>query len=91
VREAANSGSFVMTIKKGSRLSVNLAPFIGSQSPSKQSVLCRALDVREGAVLVRTEEPYRSVSLWIESGWIERIEPEEARPPARRARRPVLS
>lgn len=80
------------SIEKGSRVAVNLAPFIGSQSPSKHRVACRALEVGESSVLVRTEEPYRSVSLWVQAAWIEQVESEAtASSSARRPVRPVLS
>jgi hypothetical protein len=60
-----------MSVRQGSHVAVNLAPFIGSTSPSKHHVACQAIEVRDDAVLVRTEEPLRSVSLWVATGWIE--------------------
>jgi len=80
------------TIRKGSRVAVNLAPFIGSLSRSKHRVPCCALEVRENSVLVRTEEPYRSVSLWVQADWIEQVESEAtASSSARRSVRTMLS
>jgi hypothetical protein len=54
-------------------LAVNLAPFIGSTLRSKDHVLCQAIELREGSVLVRTEAPYRSLSLWMETNWVDQV------------------
>lgn len=59
-----------MDIRKGDRVLVNLAPFIGSALPSKESIPCVVLDLNEVQVHVRTEPPYREVSLWVLSTWI---------------------
>jgi hypothetical protein len=71
------------TIRKGSRLAVNLAPFIGSTLRSKHHVPCQAIELREGSVLVRTEAPYRSISLWVETNWVDQVV-ESADTPAKR-------
>ena len=80
-----------MTISKGSRVAVNLAPFIGAQSPSRHRVACRVLEVREGAVLVHTENPYRSVSLWVGADWVEPLSAEAHDPRSRRPASAVVS
>jgi hypothetical protein len=61
-----------MEIHKGDRVTVNLAPFIGSAQRARQSIPCVVLDVEADRVLVCPEHPYREVSLWMERRWIER-------------------
>ena len=58
-------------VKKGDRVLVNIAPFIGSMKRSDDSIPCEVLDVDGPEVQVRTEEPYRSVSLWVLASWID--------------------
>jgi len=65
-------------IREGNRVMVNLAPFIGSEIPSRHSVSCRVVAVDGDHLQVATEFPYRSVTLWIPSRWIESDCPEEA-------------
>lgn len=60
-----------MEIQKGDRVLVNVAPFIGSIMRSDESIPCEVLDVDGIQVHVRAEPPYRSVSLWILSSWID--------------------
>jgi len=60
-----------MDVCKGTRVAVNLAPFIGSPVRSRQSVPCRVLEVEGGRVQVCAEEPYRRVSMWIPASWID--------------------
>jgi hypothetical protein len=62
-----------MDIQKGNRVLVNVAPFIGSSRPGKDSIPCRVLSVKEGFVEVETEFPYRQLSIWVSSSWIETI------------------
>ena len=62
-----------MEAQAGSYVAVNLAPFIGSAVQSRQSIACRVLEVRGDSVKVCTEEPYRCVSLWIHSDWIDGV------------------
>lgn len=50
---------------------VNLAPFIGARASSRQTIECRVNAVEGNRVQVTTEYPYRSVTLWIDPGWIE--------------------
>jgi len=61
----------MMDVRKGDRVLVNVAPFIGSVMRSNESVPCEVLDVDELRVHVRAEPPYRDVSLWVLSSWIE--------------------
>jgi hypothetical protein len=60
-----------MEIQKGDRVLVNVAPFIGSIMRSNESVPCEVLDVDGIQVHVRAEPPYRDVSLWVLSSWID--------------------
>jgi hypothetical protein len=60
-----------MKLRKGDRVQVNLAPFIGSAVPSSQLIPCRVIDVRTAEVQVCPEPPCRAVGLWITSRWIE--------------------
>jgi hypothetical protein len=60
-----------MQIQKGDRVLVNVAPFIGSIMRSDESILCEVLDVDGIQVHVRAEPPYRPVSLWILSSWVD--------------------
>jgi len=63
-----------MAICKGDRVSVNLAPFIGSPLPSQQWIPCEVLDVDGVHVRVASLPPYRRVELWVVSNWIQRTE-----------------
>jgi hypothetical protein len=58
-------------VKAGDRVLVNIAPFIGSMKRSDDSIPCEVLDVDGPEVQVRTEEPYRIVSLWVLASWID--------------------
>ncbi len=60
-----------MDIEKGDHVLVNVAPFIGSIMRSSESIPCEVLDVDGIQVHVRAEPPYRGVSLWILSSWID--------------------
>lgn len=60
-----------MDIKKGDRVLVNVAPFIGSIMRSDESIPCEVLDVDGIQVLVRAEPPCRQVSLWVLSSWVD--------------------
>jgi hypothetical protein len=62
-----------MDIRIGSRVMVNLAPFIGSRAPSRQSVECRVTGERPGEIEVTTEAPYREVVLWVSARWIDSV------------------
>ena len=62
-----------MDIQKGSRVLVNVAPFIASSHRGKDAIPCRVLSVEESAVEVATEFPYREHSMWVSSTWIERL------------------
>ena len=61
-----------MEIQRGDQVQVNVAPFIGSFRRHKESVPCTVLTVEGPRVQVRTESPYREVTLWILSSWIEK-------------------
>jgi hypothetical protein len=60
-----------MEIQKGDHVLVNVAPFIGSIMRSHESIPCEILEVDGIQVHVRAEPPYREVSLWILSSWID--------------------
>ena len=60
-----------MDIRKGDRILVNVAPFIGSVMHCDESIPCEVLGVNGIQVHVRAEPPYRDVSLWIISSWID--------------------
>lgn len=60
-----------MDVRKGDRVLVNVAPFIGSIMRSNESIPCEVIEVNGLQVHVRAEPPYRDVSLWILSSWIE--------------------
>jgi hypothetical protein len=60
-----------MDIQKGDRVLVNVAPFIGSIMRCDESVLCEVLEVDGLQLHVRVEPPYRGVSLWILSSWVD--------------------
>jgi hypothetical protein len=60
-------------VKKGDHVLVNIAPFIGSMKRSDDSIPCEILDVDGPEVQVRTEEPYRMVSLWVLASWIDGV------------------
>ena len=60
-----------MEIQKGDRVLVNVAPFIGSVMRSDESIPCEVLDVDGIQVQVRAEPPYRGVSLWVLSSWVD--------------------
>jgi hypothetical protein len=60
-----------LKLNKGDRVLVNVAPFIGSMRHSDDSIPCEVLDVDGPEVHVRTEEPYRIVSLWVLASWID--------------------
>ncbi len=60
-----------MDVRKGDRVLVNVAPFIGSVMRSNESIPCEVIEVNGLQVHVRAEPPYRDVSLWVLSSWIE--------------------
>jgi hypothetical protein len=67
-----------MEVRQGDRVLVNVAPFIGSLRRHKESVPCTVLATESARVQVRTENPYREVTLWVPSSWIEqRLGPKE--------------
>jgi hypothetical protein len=59
-----------MDIQPGDQVLVNLSPFIGSVMPSKESIPCVVLGSDGVQVQVRTEPPYREVTLWVLSTWV---------------------
>jgi hypothetical protein len=67
-----------MEIRKGDRVLVNIAPFIGSVMRGNESIPCEVLDVDDIQVHVRAEPPYRNVALWVLSSWID-AEPRQKR------------
>jgi hypothetical protein len=60
-----------MDLKKGDRVLVNLAPFVGLVWRSKESIPCRVVGATNTHVEVMTEYPYREFSLWVQSTWID--------------------
>jgi hypothetical protein len=60
-----------MDIEKGDQLLVNVAPFIGSIMRCNESITCEVLEVDGLQLHVRALPPYRSVSLWILSSWVD--------------------
>jgi hypothetical protein len=60
-----------MDVQKGDHVLVNVAPFIGSVMRCEESIPCEVLDIDGLQVHIRTEPPYRRVTLWILSSWIE--------------------
>lgn len=62
-----------MDIRIGSRVMVNLAPFIGSKMSSRQAIECRVTGERPGEIEVTTEAPYRQVVLWVSTRWIDSV------------------
>ena len=60
-----------MDIQKGDRVLVNVAPFIGSVLHSEESIPCEVLDTDGIHIHVRAEPPYRNVSMWVLSSWID--------------------
>ena len=68
-----------MEIRQGDRVSVNVAPFIGSPHRHRETVPCSVLAIDLPRVQVCPEEPYREISIWVLSDWIEaRLEQDAA-------------
>ncbi len=61
-----------MEVRRGDRVLVNVAPFIGSTHRHAESVPCSVLKVELPWVQVRTESPYREVTLSVLCTWIEK-------------------
>jgi hypothetical protein len=60
-----------MSFMAGDRVLVNVAPFIGSARPARESIPCEILAVDDDRVQVRPEPPLRSISIWIQTRWID--------------------
>jgi len=60
-----------MDVRKGDHVLVNVAPFIGSALRCDDSIPCEILAVEGMKAHVRVEPPYRTVSLWVLSSWID--------------------
>ncbi len=60
-----------MDLRRGDRVLVNVAPFIGSVRPHRESIPCTVLCADGSGVEVATEYPYRELSLWVPWKWIE--------------------
>jgi hypothetical protein len=58
-------------VHEGQQVQVNLAPFIGWQHRSRQSVACRVIAVRGDSVHVSTLNPCRQVTMWVQRSWVE--------------------
>ena len=69
-----------MNVQKGSRVLVNVAPFIGSWQRCKDSIPCRVLSIKESSLEIVTEHPYRELSMWISPSWIEGLLEPDYRP-----------
>ncbi|MHB8899220.1 MAG: hypothetical protein ACYC6Y_10785 [Thermoguttaceae bacterium] len=63
-----------MNIHIGDLVQVNAAAFIGSRSRNLEAIPCEVLDLQPGRVHVRTRDPYRVFTLWVNSDWVERAE-----------------
>jgi len=65
-----------MEVQRGDRVLVNVAPFIGSLRRHPESIPCSVLEVDLPWVQVRTESPYREVTLAVLCTWIDkRLDP----------------
>lgn len=62
-----------MELREGDRVSVNLAPFIGSARHSRESIPCKVLAALDNRVQICTQPPYREVVLWVHRRWIDRV------------------
>lgn len=60
-----------MTFRKGDRVEVNLAPFIGSPRPTDQWIPCEVLEIDGQRVRVASQAPYRRVELWVPARWVQ--------------------
>ena len=60
-----------MDIQSGDRVLVNVAPFIGSVTRCDESIPCEVIELSGLQIHVRAEPPYRGVSLWTLSSWID--------------------
>jgi hypothetical protein len=60
-----------MDIHEGDRVLVNVAPFIGSMMRCDESIRCEVLEIDGRQIHIRAEPPYRPVSLWVLSSWID--------------------
>jgi hypothetical protein len=58
-------------IQEGDVVLVNVAPFIGSPRPHKDSVPCLVLAAQGEQFQVCARPPYREVTLWVARQWIE--------------------
>ena len=65
------SRRIAVAIHTGDHVLVNVAPFIGSVMRSEESIPCEVLEVDGIHVHVRAEPPYRGVSLWVLSSWVD--------------------
>ncbi len=62
-----------VTLHKGDRVLVNVAPFIASPRRNREAVPCDVLEVDAVRVLVATRSPCRQVELWVEYRWIDEV------------------
>ena len=60
-----------MKVREGDQVLVNLAPFIGSMRRCAEAIPCRVVAIDGPHVEIRTSDPYRELSLWIDSTWID--------------------
>lgn len=84
-----NSKEHKMNLQKGSRVLVNIAPFIGSWQRSKDSIPCRVLSIKETSVEVVTEPPYRVLTMWVSPSWIEGLVDSDTCHPQADSREPL--
>ncbi len=68
-----------MDIRRGDRVMVNLAPFIGSKNRCRESIPCEVVNVGADRFEVATGFPYRRCVLWVDSCWMGEVvhRPEE--------------
>ena len=62
-----------MTLHKGDRVLVNVAPFIASPRRNREAVPCDVLEADAMHVHVATRAPYRKIELWVEEHWIDKV------------------
>jgi hypothetical protein len=63
-----------MDIRHGNQVWVNVAAFIASNNRHRESVPCEVLAVDGSKVHVKTQEPYRTLCMWVSHTWIDCVE-----------------
>ena len=60
-----------MDLRVGDTVLVNAAAFIAARSPMRDAVPCDVLEVDGEELLVRTQRPYRILTMRVSREWIE--------------------